>query len=156
MLPQIVTMLPNCYPDVTKCYTEIEKEKEVDIEVEVEAEKNHPLLPLLNYQCVIEYKNKINPTCHSMELEKLTSWLDDVQESLIIEVINEAVLSNVRTYKYINAILNRCLEKGIKTGEQFVADKKIKAERKNNNDRINQQNQGNAVDRLVGSKITRL
>lgn len=137
----VTRLLPDCYSDVTKCYTEkeIEKEKEVDIEVEVE--KEHPLLPLLNSQCVIEYKNKINPTCHSMELEKLVSWLDDgIKEDLIIEAINEAVLSNVRNYKYIASILNRCLDRGIKTKEQFIADKSIK--RGGNNDRTNKQNNG--------------
>lgn len=84
-----------------------------------------------------EYMIKINPTCSRLELEKLSSYLDDgVEEDLIIEAINEAVLSNVRNYKYIASILNRCLDRGIKTKEQFIADKSIKK----NFAKINQNN----------------
>ena len=84
-----------------------------------------------------EYMIKINPTCSRLELEKLSSYLDDgVEEDLIIEAINEAVLSNVRNYKYIASILNRCLDRGIKTKEQFIADKSIKK----NSAKINQNN----------------
>ena len=89
-----------------------------------------------------EYMIKINPTCSRLELEKLSSYLDDgVEEDLIIEAINEAVLSNVRNYKYIASILNRCLDRGIKTKEQFIADKNIR-KGVGNNDRTNKQNNG--------------
>lgn len=89
-----------------------------------------------------EYMIKINPTCSRLELEKLSSYLDDgLEEDLIIEAINEAVLSNVRNYKYIASILNRCLDRGIKTKEQFIADKNIR-KGVGNNDRTNKQNNG--------------
>ena len=81
-----------------------------------------------------EYINKINPTCHRLELEKLSSWLDDgIEEDLITEAINEAVLNNVRNYKYIAGILNRCLDNGVKTKEQFIAEKNIKKGGKDGN-----------------------
>ena len=89
-----------------------------------------------------EYMIKINPTCSRLELEKLSSYLDDgLEEDLIIEAINEAVLSNVRNYKYIASILNRCLDRGIKTKEQFIADENIR-KGVGNNDRTNKQNNG--------------
>ena len=100
---------------------------------------------------------KINPVCSSLEIEKLTSWLDDVEEDLIVEAINEALLSNVRNYKYVASILNRCVEKGIKTKEQFDAEKNIRKGGVKDDRNISKQNETNTkFNELVGSKITRL
>ena len=80
-----------------------------------------------HYNFVKEYQNKINATCSPLEIEKLSSYIDDgLEDELIVEAIHEAVLSNVRNYKYISKILDRCLDKGIKTVEQFRAEKRIK------------------------------
>ena len=47
--------------------------------------------------------------------EKIYSWLDDVDESLIIYAIEQAVFNNKSSWQYINAILNNHFKAGRKT-----------------------------------------
>lgn len=47
--------------------------------------------------------------------EKITAWLDDVDESLIIYAIEQATINNKPTWSYINAILNNHFKAGRKT-----------------------------------------
>ncbi len=47
--------------------------------------------------------------------EKITTWLDDVDESLIIYAIEQATINNKPTWSYINAILNNHFKAGRKT-----------------------------------------
>ena len=47
--------------------------------------------------------------------QKITAWLDDVDESLIVYAIEQAVENNKRSWSYINAILNNHFTSGRKT-----------------------------------------
>lgn len=47
--------------------------------------------------------------------EKICAWLDDVDESLIIYAIEQAVFNNKTNWQYINAILNNHFKAGRKT-----------------------------------------
>lgn len=47
--------------------------------------------------------------------EKISAWLDDVDESLIVYAIEQAVLNNKATWAYINGILNNHFKSGRKT-----------------------------------------
>lgn len=47
--------------------------------------------------------------------EKICAWLDDVDESLIIYAIEQAVFNNKPNWQYINAILNNHFKAGRKT-----------------------------------------
>lgn len=47
--------------------------------------------------------------------EKICAWLDDVDESLIIYAIEQAVFNNKSNWQYINAILNNHFKAGRKT-----------------------------------------
>lgn len=103
-----------------------------------------------------KYIKAINPVASRMELEMLSTYEDEVEPELIEIAIEEAILNNVPKLNYIKAILNNCIQDNIDTAEKYKNMKALREERKNKNDGLNQQNKGNAVDRLVGSKITRL
>ena len=47
--------------------------------------------------------------------QKITSWLDDVDESLVVYAIEQAVENNKRSWSYIEAILNNHFKGGRKT-----------------------------------------
>jgi len=47
--------------------------------------------------------------------EKICTWLDDVDESLILYAIEQAVFNNKSNWQYINAILNNHFKAGRKT-----------------------------------------
>lgn len=53
--------------------------------------------------------------------EKIENWLNDVDLSLMLYAIDEAVENNAKSWKYINAILQSCFNQGIKTREQKEA-----------------------------------
>ena len=61
--------------------------------------------------------------------EKICTWLDDVDESLIIYAIEQAVFNNKSNWQYINAILNNHFKAGRKTradAENVKRDKPAK------------------------------
>ena len=47
--------------------------------------------------------------------QKITAWLDDVDETLIVYAIEQAVENNKRSWSYIEAILNNHFKGGRKT-----------------------------------------
>ena len=51
--------------------------------------------------------------------EEIELFLDDLPEDLITRAIQEASIHNVKSWKYISSILNRCLKEGIKTKADF-------------------------------------
>lgn len=55
--------------------------------------------------------------------ERLADWLGKVDLSLVMYAIDEAVISDAKSFKYINAILQNCFNQGITTGEQKKAQK---------------------------------
>jgi len=87
--------------------TEEDLEEDLDIDhktmivVDVFNQNIHPITPL--------------------ELEKLTDWLRDLPEELVIEAIKEAVNNGVRKMSYIEAILNNWKNDGITTIDELRA-----------------------------------
>ena len=51
--------------------------------------------------------------------EEIELLLEDLPADLITRAINEASIHNVKSWKYISSILNRCLKEGIKTKADF-------------------------------------
>ncbi len=68
--------------------------------------------------------------------EKICAWLDDVDESLIIYAIEQAVFNNKPNWQYINAILNNHFKAGRKTraDAENVPKSKPKEEKKSKYD----------------------
>lgn len=63
---------------------------------------------------VAAYKDNIGFVSPAV-FEKICAWLDDVDESLIIYAIEQAVFNNKPNWQYINAILNNHFKAGRKT-----------------------------------------
>lgn len=67
--------------------------------------------------------------------EEIELLLEDLPVDLIIRAIQEASIHNVKSWKYISSILNRCLKEGIKTKADFEnrrSGKKEKPRKKEN------------------------
>ncbi|GIW49172.1 MAG: replication protein [Caloramator sp.] len=67
------------------------------------------------FQKIIDAFNNNIHLITPIELEKLNSWLEDMEAEVIILAIEEAVAANKRNFKYINAILNNWHTQGLKT-----------------------------------------
>lgn len=123
----VTSVLQGCYTDVTNCYTE----KEIDIEKKKD-------VSCCEDDFIKNYLNNINPTASPLEIEKLTSWADDIDTKLINKAIKIAVENNARRYSYINAILNNWLNGNIKTFDHYENLEKIKQQEKDlKNERSN-------------------
>jgi DnaD/phage-associated family protein len=79
---------------------------------------------------VNHYIQNINPTASPMEVEKLAIWVKELDREskgndVVICAINDAVMCNHRSLKYIDKILDRCKKQGIYTAEAFAAQKEV-------------------------------
>lgn len=117
---------------VTNCYTEkeIEKEKSIDIDLDNKIKENNINVGCCQDDFLKNYLNNINPVASPIEIEKLSSWEEDIDPKLINKAIEIAVINNARRYSYINAILNNWLKDNIKTLEQYENLEKIKQKEK--------------------------
>lgn len=91
--------------------------------------KNNAAAVVKAYQDNIGF---VNPAI----FEKICAWLDDVDESLIIYAIEQAVFNNKPNWQYINAILNNHFKAGRKTraDAENVPKTKPKEEKKSKYD----------------------
>lgn len=72
-------------------------------------------------QKIIEiFNTNIHPIT-PIELQKLESWLDDVEVDVIVLAVEEAVKHNKRNLKYIEGILKNWIAQGLKTKEAVEA-----------------------------------
>ncbi len=79
------------------------------------------------------FEKELGRTLSPMEYEIIKEWLtNNYTEELIKEALKEAIYNNVRNLKYIDRILYTWKNKGIKTKEDVIKDKK--KYRKTNND----------------------
>jgi len=83
---------------------------------------------IYNYSCYNKQLQKIieafNDNIHPItpiELQKLGSWLTDVEEDVVVLAIEEAVKYNKRNLKYIESILKNWTLQGLKTKESVEA-----------------------------------
>ena len=74
-----------------------------------------------DYRNVVDVFNQNIHPITPLELEKLTDWLRDLPEELVIEAIKEAVNNGVRKMSYIEAILNNWKNDGITTIDELRA-----------------------------------
>lgn len=121
-----------CNADVTKCNTEKEKDIELDIEKSKDnkIKENNTDVGCCQDNFIKNYLKNINPVSSHIEIEKLTSWEEDIDPKLINKAIEIAVVNNAKRYSYINAILNNWLKDNIKTLEQYESLEKIKQKEK--------------------------
>ena len=117
---------------VPKCPTEKEKDIELDIEKSKDnkIKENNTDVGCCQDNFIKNYLKNINPVSSHIEIEKLTSWEEDIDPKLINKAIEIAVVNNAKRYSYINAILNNWLKDNIKTLEQYESLEKIKQKEK--------------------------
>lgn len=112
---------------------ELEKEKELEKELEVDVDKSFQQQP----QNLFKYYEQNIGLLAPIIAEGLSHWQDDFEDDIIKKAIDEAVMNNARNYKYINAILNNWLKKGVKVladikaiqknGKKIDANKEVEA-----------------------------
>lgn len=143
---------------VTNCYTE--KEKSIDIDLDIEKsidnkiKENNTNVGCCQDNFLKNYLDNINPVASPLELEKLSSWEEDIDPKLINKAIEIAVINNVRKYSYINSILNNWVKDNIKTLEQYENLEKIKQKEKEikNGDRLEKGNKYPTTNRKSSTK----
>ncbi len=102
---------------------------------------------------VSEYEKNIAPIS-SIIVEKIEEWLKEVDSSLIMYALEQAVLKNKKSWSYINGVINNCYKSGKKTradaenkteqkksarkgtyelDDMAAVERKIRLERMNNN-----------------------
>ena len=71
------------------------------------------------------FEKELGRTLSPMEYEIIKEWLtNNYTEELVKEALKEAIYNNVRNLKYIDRILYTWKNKGIKTKEDVIKDKK--------------------------------
>lgn len=86
---------------------EVHKEKEKEIESKLNENKDLAVV-------VASYEQNIS-SISSIVSEKIEEWLKEVDISLILYAIEQAVLKNKKNWSYINGVINNCYKSGKKT-----------------------------------------
>lgn len=87
---------------------EVHKEKEIK-EEESKLKENKKFSVV-----VASYEENIS-SMSSIVSEKMQAWLKEVDSSLILYAIEQAVIKNKRSWSYINGVINNCYKSGKKT-----------------------------------------
>ena len=71
------------------------------------------------------FESELGRTLSAMECEIIKGWLNDkTEEVLLKEALKEAVYNDAKSLKYIDRILYTWKQKGIKTKEDIIKDKR--------------------------------
>lgn len=98
---------------------EIEREKEIKKEKELETEADKGQMSTI-FKTYEEEIGLITPILS----EELEYYLKEISAELIIKAIGEASTRNIKNWKYIKAILDRCIKENIRTLADFNARSK--------------------------------
>ena len=104
-----------------KSTPEIEREKEIEIEIEREQKSTN--VQLANIFKIYEQEIGMVTPILSDDIE---FYLNELKEEIIIKAISEASTRNIKNWKYIKAILDRCIKENIKTLPDYEAKSKKK------------------------------
>ena len=132
------TCASNC---ASNCAEEQKKEKKQKKEKDILINNN-----IINFKTKTETKDNAAAVVKAYQdnigfvspaiFEKICAWLDDVDKSLIIYAIEQAVFNNKPNWQYINAILNNHFKAGRKTraDAENIPKSKPKEEKKSKYD----------------------
>ena len=71
-----------------------------------------------------KFESEFGRTLSRMEYEIINNWLDSgISTEIIEEALKEAVMSDIKTFKYVRAILNSWKEKGFKTRNDVLVNR---------------------------------
>lgn len=79
-----------------------------------------------DFAVVVSSYEKNIATISSIVSEKMEAWLKEVDSSLILYAIEQAVLKNKKSWSYINGVINNCY----RSGKKNRADAENKSEQK--------------------------
>lgn len=91
------------------CRNSQRKERKIDREIDSKE------MPAAVVSIVKFYQDNMGIPITPMTMDKLTNWLEDVDESLIQYAIEQAVNQNKRTWAYVEAIIKNHFNAGRKT-----------------------------------------
>ena len=95
-------------------------------EVHKEKEIKNKLKENKELAVVVSSYEKNIATISSIVSEKMEAWLKEVDSSLILYAIEQAVLKNKKSWSYINGVINNCY----RSGKKNRADAENKSEQK--------------------------
>lgn len=114
-----------------------EKEREKEKEKEVENESSPPTPSFLqtesseDWSCAMaSYQENIQPLPPGIVAQSIRGWCSELEPALVVRAIETAAGENVRSWKYIDAILQRCKKSGIATVAAFEASEAERQKRK--------------------------
>lgn len=114
--------------EATDKQTVSEKEREKEKEKEYEST---PPTPSTEWaEAMASYQEHIQPLPPGIVAQSIRDWCEELEPKLVVRAIEIAAGENVRSWKYINAILQRCKKSGIKTVAAFEAAEAERAKRK--------------------------
>lgn len=73
------------------------------------------------------FETELGRTLSPIEYELLNSWNAKYEKDIIIEALKEAVISNVRNFRYIDRILFEWEKKGINNIDKLEKNRKIRS-----------------------------
>ena len=99
------------------------KEEVISYKLKENADKKEKELDNTNIFSLFE--SELGRTLSAMECEIIKGWLNDnISEVLLKEALKEAVYNDAKSLKYIDRILYTWKQKGIKTKEDIIKDKR--------------------------------
>jgi len=78
-----------------------------------------------NKDIYLKFETELGRTISPTEIELINDWLHDgITQEIIEEALKEAVLNNVRNFRYIDRIIYNWKNKGIRTKNDIIKEKK--------------------------------
>lgn len=105
----------HCNNDVTKCNSI----KDIDIELDKDIDISSNSI----YDFVQE---NFGRTLNSIEYEKIDKWQEQFSDEMLKYAVELAVMSNVKTFRYLEGILNNWTSSGYKTIDEVKVKEKPK------------------------------
>ena len=118
--------LSNIRPPEIEQDIKIDIKKDINIELEKEPSLVAPSADLS--KCVQCYESNIGTLSKAVSDRLLFELQQGTNADLICAAIEETVLKNIRSWNYIQAILDRCKQEGIKSKVDFEQRKKPKGD----------------------------
>ena len=103
-----------------KSKQEIEKEIDIELEIEKESSSNEVLVRIFK-----TYEQEIGMVTPILS-DDIEFYLTELKEEIILKAISEASQRNIKNWKYIKAILDRCIKENIKTLPDYESKSKKK------------------------------
>lgn len=80
------------------------------------------------------FEKELGKTLSPMQYEQIKEWIGrGVSEELIIEALKETVINGANSFRYIDTIINRWMDKGYKTKSDVIKERELYRSKKTTN-----------------------